>query len=162
MKENIRKYRSSDKPSIIKLMEEFGDYLVAVDTMKRQRRAPEFGEYFTQKMIENDKKNDGIVYVAEQEGRIVGFIAGIMPKPSKEDLLECIPGKGGRIIELFVSEQYRNQKVGTVLMEKMEVYFRKAGCDVIKVEVFAPNIHAYQFYQRLGYQDRSFDLIKKL
>jgi len=162
VKVNIRKYRSSDRPSIVKCMEDFGNYLAAIDELKRTRLMPQYGEYFTQKLLENIHRNKGLIYVAEHEGRIVGFIGGIILRQSKADLLECIPSRDGRIIELFVDAQYRGQNIGTMLMEKMEDYFRKAECDLIKVEVFAPNVDAYRFYRKLGYSDRMFDLIKEL
>jgi len=159
---SIRKYQSSDKPSIVKCMEEFGDYLAAIDSMKRTRCMPGFGEYFTQKMLDETDKNNGVIYVAEHEGRIIGFIAGIILRQSKEDLLQCIPSTAGRIIELFVDQQFRGQNIGTTFMKKMEKYFRQAGCDVSRVEVFEPNVEAHNFYRKRGYHDRSFDMIKKL
>lgn len=158
----IRKYRSSDRPSIVELMNDFGNYLVAVDSMKRIRCMPEFGEHFTQKMLANVEKSSGLVYVAEHEGRIIGFIGGVVLKQSKEDLLETIPSKAGRIIELFVDEQFRGQNIAATLMEKIERYFRQVGCDVCRVEVFEPNARAHRFYRKLGYRDRSIDMIKKL
>lgn len=160
MKKNIRKYQPSDKPSIIKCMERFGDYLVTVDQMKRTRRMPGLGEWFTSKMLEEVDKNNGVIYVVENEGRIAGFIAGITLRQSKEELLESIPSKAGRIIELFLDERFRGQGIGTRLIEKMEEYFRQNGCDVSRVEVFEPNIKAHNFYRKLGYQDRNIDMIK--
>ena len=162
MEINIRKYQSSDKPSTVKLMERFGDYLVSVDQMERTRRMPGYGEWFTKKMLEDVDKNNGLIYVVENEGRIVGFIAGVILKQSKEELFECIPTKAGRIIELFIDEQTRGQGVGTRLMEKMEECFRQNGCDVSRVKVFEPNVKAHNFYRKLGYQDRTIDMMKKL
>lgn len=52
MKINITKYSPSDKSSIVKCMEKLQDYLVAFDQMKRTRRMPEYGECFTQKLLE--------------------------------------------------------------------------------------------------------------
>lgn len=159
---NIRKYRPTDRLSVVECMGSFGDYLVTIDSMKRQRRMPGFGEFFTQKMLESVDSNEGFVYVAEREGQIIGFAAGVIMRQSKEDLLECVPSTAGRVIELFVEKQFREQNIGTKLMEKMEECFRRAGCDVSKVEVFAPNDNAHAFYLRLGYQNRSVDMIKKL
>jgi len=162
MKINIRKYQPSDAPSIVKCMERFGDYLVTVDSMKRQRRMPGFGEYFTQKMLKDVEKNYGIIYVVENERQIIGFIAGVILRQTEEDLLECVPTKAGRIIELFVDEQFRREGIGTMLMEKVEEHFRQNGCDVSRVEVFEPNVKAHNFYRKLGYRDRSIDMVKIL
>jgi len=162
MKIKVRKYRSSDRPSIVQCMERFGDYLITVDHMKRQRRMPGYGEWFTSKMLEDVDKNNGLIYVVEKEARIVAFIAGTILGQSKQDLLECVPAKDGRIIELFVDEKLRGQGIGTRLMGMMEEYFREKGCDVSRVEVFEPNVKAHNFYRKLGYRDRMIDMIKML
>lgn len=159
---NIRKYRSSDRSSIVKCMNDFGDYLVALDSMKRQRRMPAFGESFTRRMLENVNHHDGIVYVGENGNRIIAFVAGTIVKTSKADSIESVSSTIGRVIELFVAEEFRGQQIGSRLMEKVEGYFTQKGCDVSKAEVFAPNLNAHRFYLKLGYQNRSIDMIKKL
>ena len=106
---NIREYRSSDRVAVVECMERFGDYFVPLDPMKRTRRMPGYGEWFTDKMLEHVDRNQGLVYVVENQDRIVGFIAGIMPEQSRESLLECVPSKVGRVIELYLEEEFRGK-----------------------------------------------------
>lgn len=162
MKVRIRKYQLCDRPHIIECMERFGDYLATLDRLERTRRMPGYGEWFTNNMLQEVRKNNGLIYVVESEGRVVGFIAGIIIRQSEESLLECIPSKDGRVIELFVEEEFRDQGIGTRLMEKIEDYFRQNSCDVSKVEVFAPNIRAHSFYGKLGYRERDINMMKPL
>lgn len=124
MKIEIRKYQPSDRPNIVRCMEELQDYLVAFDQMKFARRTPEYGEAFTRKLLENIDENNGLIHVAEHENRIIGFITGIIYAQSFETLFECTPLKSGRMLELFVDSRYRGQNIGTMLTEKMEKYFR--------------------------------------
>jgi GNAT superfamily N-acetyltransferase len=42
--------------------------------------------------------------------------------------------------------EHRRQKVATLLMEKVEEYFRQEGCKNSRVEVFEPNVGAHQLY----------------
>ena len=113
--------------------------------------------------VEGRTYSNGVIYVAEHEGRVIGVIAGIVFQWSGESLLEASRArKVGRILELFVDPAHRGQNVGTMLMEKIEVFFKQNGCDVSRVEVFGPNVKAYRFYHKLGYHDRTFDMIKKL
>ena len=162
MKVKIRRFRASDRARIIECMEALQDYLVAVDQMKFTRRMPEYGEVFTKRLLSNVAKNNGVIYVSEHEDRIIGFIAGIVySRPSKE-LLEAVPLKSGRILELFVDPYYRGKQIGTMLAEKMEEYFRQKHCDVSRVEVFEPNTMAHHFYKKLGYCDRIIDMMKKM
>jgi len=162
MKTNIRKYQPSDEASVIECMERFGDYIADLDPMKRTRQMPGSDEWFTRKMIDDVDRNNGIIYVVESERKIVGFIAGIILKQTEEELLECIPTKAGKITELFIEEQFRGQKIGTRLMDKIEEYFKQNGCDVVRVEVFEPNVTAHNFYRKLGYRDREIHMVKIL
>jgi len=123
------------------------------------RRMPNYGAHFKQKLLENVSGNNGVIYVAEREGQVMEFITGIICTKSVEELLECEPLKSGRLLESFVAPSFREQNVGTTLMKRMEKHFEQNGCDVSRVEIFEPNIKAYQFYINLGYQDR---MIKQL
>jgi GNAT superfamily N-acetyltransferase len=158
----LREYRSSDKQHIVEFMEESQDYLVSVDHMKRLRRMPEYGKSYTQRLFEKVDKNDGIAYVAEHEGRLVGFIAGLIHAQSREDLLECVPSKDGVILELFVEAEHRRRGIGVTLMERMEEYFRQKGCSISRIEVFEPNVNAHNLYRKLGYTDRLIHMIRRL
>ena len=104
-------------------------------------------------------KNDGIVYVAH-ENRIIGFIAGLIKRQSTHDLLECIHSKDGVILELFVDGKFRRKNVGTMLMAKIEDYFKQKGRTVSRVEFFEPSIKAHNLYFKLGYADRIVDMQK--
>ncbi|MFX0116129.1 MAG: GNAT family N-acetyltransferase [Candidatus Hodarchaeota archaeon] len=130
--------------------------------MSLTRRLPAYGEKFTQQLLEAVRKHDGLILVAEHDNRPIGFIAGIIYERTKEELLEATPARSGRVLELFVIQEYRDHKIGMALMERMEDYFRRKKCNVCRVEVFNPNKMAYRFYQALGYQNRMIDLIKVL
>jgi hypothetical protein len=88
MKIRIRQHRSSDGSAFLKLVEQLQDYLVSVDDMKRLRRMPEYGESYTRRTLEKVAKNNGIIYIAKTEGRLVGLVVGIIPEQTREDPLE--------------------------------------------------------------------------
>ena len=162
MKVAIREYRYDDRTEFIRLMEELQDYLVSIDDLKRERRMPEYGESYTERTLQNVAKNNGIIYVAESEGRIVGLVVGIMPEQTKEELLERVPFKKGNVLELIVENRYRRKGVGIMLMESIEGYFKQNGCSVSGVDVFFPNKNAYRLYSKLGYRERTIWMTKKL
>ena len=87
-------------------------------------------------------------------------MAGIVERQTKYDLLQCKPTKAGRILELIVTKEYRSQKIGKLLMDKIENYFKKAKCDLLKTDIFEPNKRAYKFYQKLNYKNRMIYMIK--
>ena len=100
--------------------------------------------------------------MAEANRRNVGCIAGIVENQNDVDKLGASPSRCGRVLELFVADGYKRQDIGYFLMECIEDYFKNAGCDTMRVEVFAPNTDAQKFYKRMGYDSRCLDLIKKI
>ncbi len=164
----IREYREADREALRDCMEKLQDYIVSVDPLKRVRRAPEFGEEYTKWLLELIHGKNGIIYFAylrgqtEKEGKVIGCCAGIMSPQAPHDVAAVVPSKHGRVQELYVDSKYRGEGVGKALMEKIEEYFRKNGCDTVMLEVFAPNKSAYAFYQSCGYLDRDINMMKKL
>ncbi|MBU1445704.1 GNAT family N-acetyltransferase [Patescibacteria group bacterium] len=157
----IIKY-NGDKKVLVNLIEELQDYLVQIDPLKRLRRLSEYGEIYIDNLLKKIEKQHGMIYVAEFENGTVGMIAGVIEEFTKNDEIECIPSKTARILELIVSEKYRGNNIGSLLMNKIEGYFQIQGCDIIRVEVFEPNKKTHNFYQKLGYQDRVIDMVKKI
>jgi ribosomal protein S18 acetylase RimI-like enzyme len=156
----IRAYQSSDRTVFVRLMEQLMDYVSSIDDLKRIRRMPEFGESFTQRMLQKVAENNGIIYVAEVDGQVVGAVVGTMPEQTREDQLEHVPSKFGEALELVVEAGYKGRGVGTMLMNKLEEYFRENNCSILGVGVLAPNKDAHRLYSKLGYKDRSFYMTK--
>lgn len=157
----IREYREKDFERVVDLMNEFGDYLVEIDMMRRSRREPGFGSFFAKKMI-SETLGEGLVLVVELDGQVVAFAAGVVQAPASFDHLQAIPARSGRITELYVSKNHRQQGLGQELVDRLENHFNSMGCDVMRVEVFEPNYLAHRFYAKHGYRDRMIDMIKEL
>lgn len=158
----IREYKSEDRNTIVNLFEDYLNYFTTIDPLKRSIHPHGANEAFTKRMIRETEKKDGVIYIAEENAQIVGFIAGIIQRQTKEDLLETLPSTPGRVTELYVKPEYRGKQVGKALMQKIEAFLRKKSCDVVIIEVFQPNKNAHEFYKSLGYSDRVIDLLKIL
>lgn len=159
---SIEKYNLKDKEALFILIEELQDYLAKIDPLKRLRRRPGYGKKCIENLLKKIKKQNGAIFLAKEKDIPLGFIAGIIEKQDKDELLGTVPSKPGFILELIVSAKYRRKNVGSLLMKKIEEYFHEQGCDVVLVEVFKPNKLAYDFYKKLGYIDRSTEMIKKM
>jgi len=162
MKVKIREYQESDRTAFVKLMEQLMDYIVSIDDLKRTRRMPEFGESYVQRTLQKVAENNGIIYVAELDSELVGVVVGTIPEQSKEDQLEHVPSKFGEVLELVVKDGYRGTGVGTMLMNKLEEYFKENNCNISGVGVLFPNKNAHRLYSKLGYEDRSIYMTKDL
>lgn len=157
----IKKYSVEDKKLLIQFIEELQDYLVKIDPLKRLCRPPEYGENYIDNLLTKIKGKNGVVFIARVGNSPAGFIAGTIKEQDENDI-DCIPTKSGRVEELIVSEKFRGQKVGSLLMNKIEEYFQQQNCDIVRIEVFEPNVSAHNFYYKLGYNDRAIDMIKIL
>lgn len=162
MKIKLRKYQKNDFKDLDQCMVQLQDFLVKLDSLKRLRRSPKYSPHYSLNIIKKIEKYNGIIFLAYDDKKIVGCIVGTVEVQSKKNLLECVPTRAGRIVELFVSSKYRSLGIGKKLMSKIENYFRKKKCDIIRMEVFEPNKVAHNFYKKLHYQDRVIDMIKLL
>jgi ribosomal protein S18 acetylase RimI-like enzyme len=162
MKVKVRVYEEADRAAFVKLMEQLMDYIASIDDLKRIRRMPEFGESYTQRTLRKVAEQHGIIYVAEVNGQVVGAVVGTMPEQTKEDQLEHVPSKFGEVLELVVEAGYRDTGVGTMLMNKLEGFFKENDCNISGVGVLVPNQDAHRLYCKLGYEDRGIYMTKNL
>lgn len=157
----IRPSQESDRPQTEKLFEDFMDYFIELDPLKRCRREPGYGQHIVAKTIK-DNLEEGLFAVAELEGKLIGLVAGRVKRQSPEDLLDNIPSVVGWITELYVSPDHRGTGTGKLLMIYIEDFFRQKACDAIHLEVFVPNLLARHFYEKAGYHERDIELFKVL
>ncbi len=157
---SLREYREEDQAQIARLFDDFQDYLVALDHWHRLRRLPGCGAQFLDETLKEVHEQQGYFYVALADDMIVGFVVGTIEK--LKNRLDVIDSTVGRITELYVDAAFRGQGIGTQLMEHVERYLRTNRCDVVKVEVFVPNLPARRLYEKFGYQHRDIDSMKKL
>ncbi len=156
----IREYTEKDNAFLFQAFDEFGDYLVEVDSLKATIKRSDYAEYFLNRVLSFIFKMKGFLYIAEMNGEQVGFIAGRINNFAGS--VESPAAVVGRMEEFFVKEAFRNRGVGKRLMETAEDFLKKAGCERIYVEVFAPNESAYNFYKGQGYINRDIDMVKEI
>uniref|UniRef100_A0A7C2Z4C8 GNAT family N-acetyltransferase n=1 Tax=Hydrogenobacter sp. TaxID=2152829 RepID=A0A7C2Z4C8_9AQUI len=89
------------------------------------------------------------IWVAEEDGKIVGFVASDGNWFSKRE------GKVvGAIHELVILPEYRNKGIGKALVEKVIEYFKSRGLDTAELWVGDKNTQALEFYKSLGFEER--------
>ena len=97
-----------------------------------------------------------------EDNKTIGLIMGIIRKYSEEDYLDYKCPSAGRVTELIISEKARTKGLGTILMNKMETYFKENNCQYSFVDVFSYNENANKFYIKMGFHDRMHDMIKRI
>lgn len=159
----IREFVGKDEAGLIKLFFEFGDYLKELDKkyLSLIIVPNNYGQAFYQKMITDVKNKKGKIFILEDSKKIVGFVAGvILEVGERDDEIDCRSHRMGRVIELFITKKYRSLGYGSKLMSEILKYFKKNNCYKVNIEVFRPNVSAYNFYKKHGFTERNIDMVK--
>ena len=106
-------------------------------------------EKFRQYLEETLGKQDAVVYVAETERTVVGYIlALILENPEIFELRNY-----GFIGELSVSKDHRRQGIGNLLWDRARNWFRRRGMTVVQLNVSPKNESGLRFWESLGFRD---------
>jgi len=163
MPTEIRQYRDTDESALVECIKELQAYVASLDDLQRIRLPADFdGDRYVQRLLEKVIAQNGVIYLADDGGKVVGCIAGAISQRTEDDDLDGYPTKDGKILELHVKLGQRGQHIGLRLMQALEQHFRAAGCIGCTVDCFAPNVDAHDFYHNVGYADRDITLLKIL
>ncbi len=114
-------------------------------------------DIFKQYYLHNITVPDYIYLVAEDEtGKTMGFLSchGQVLLHHLDMVFE--------IQELFVEEQYRNKKVGALLIEHLEEILKSRSHIFLEVTSNKRRTDAHRFYKRNGFDESHFRFTKKL
>ncbi len=157
----IRPYQEQDKSRIVQLFQDFQTYLANLDPMGLIQVDPRYGSLKVQELI-TQLNEENIFLVAQEDSIVIGCVLVSIYTTNDIEKIEWSVEKYGEIKELFVDVEYRAKGVGKKLVEAAEQYVKEKGCGAMFIEVFLPNTSAKQFYEKLGYEDRSVEMMKLL
>lgn len=159
---NFRDYTESDKLILLSLTKKLGGFVKPLDPLQRIQNNPGFFEKSLDETLEKVNKFQGKILIAEDSGKAVGHIIGVIYNQSEINRLEIGPHKLGEVIDLFLDEDYRGQGYGKKMLQLMENYFKENGCDSMWISVFAPNENAHNIYKNYGFIDREIGMLKQI
>ncbi|MGC9017961.1 MAG: N-acetyltransferase [Caldimicrobium thiodismutans] len=121
------------------------DYIKAYSDLKEYK-------YTSKKDIKNYfkwlyKRDKEGFFVAEVDGKIVGFAAGDA---------NWINSEGEKVLEIheiFVIPEMRGKGIGTKLIEKLLEYGKKKGLKLAELWVGEKNYKAIEFYKTLNFKE---------
>lgn len=111
-------------------------------------------EYFTKKILEDEN----IAEVAEDDGKIVGYLVGGMDK----DKNTRKPEKVANIENTLVLEKYRGKGIGGKLMDTFIDWCNSKNIERICVCASALNEAGIGFYKKHGFKEYEITLDRKL
>ncbi len=107
----------------------------------------------TKDFIKTHKKNNcPVIGAFTEKSELVGWIN--YSKGSFDEISHIAT------IGMGVSKEYRNEKIGSALMERCIIEAGKIGVEKLELEVFSTNISAIKLYKRYGFKTEGI-LIKK-
>lgn len=92
--------------------------------------------------------DDGLAFVAEQDGTIVGFAIGRARGP-----------RYGELTDLYVREEVRRRGLAAALAAAIVDALAHRGAEHIELDVTAANAHARAVYQRWGFHEQAVTLV---
>lgn len=140
----IRKATVKDISAIAKLYsEQFREMSKLIpDFIKEGDQSTEF--------IENTISNENSdILVCEIDDIIIGFI--LLQAKQRLDFSFIVPGKYCYIMDLIITEKYRNNGFGTELMNSAKIWAKEKNCRFINLEVLTNNPKAIALYEKLGF-----------
>ena len=106
----------------------------------------EKGTSYFKNILTNENK---CAFVAEAEGNIIGYLAGQISKikPYRNAPITA------ELDNTFVLKEYRNLDIGTKLYKEFVKWCEEKKVKIIRVQAFAPNTKAINFYHKNGFKD---------
>jgi len=158
----IIEYEDKYLEDVRDLLVELEEYIISIDEDELDTLHPEYREKMAVLDLEEVKEQNGKCYLAIEDGKVLGLVMGIVPPYDEYDYLDYKCPRLGEVTELVVSKNARGKGVGQELMKHIEKYMKSQGCEYIKIDVFAYNKGAINFYDKQGYHPRMYVDIKKL
>ena len=122
------------------------------DTIKREWALEKDGKEYFEHMI-----NNKIVFVAQIEEKIVGYLAGGICEQ-----ISYIKENFAELDNMCIDEKCRGFGIGTLLIQEFKNYCRDKHIQNIKVTASAKNNNAIQFYIKNGFEDYNVTLKLKI
>lgn len=162
MEYKIRKYIPTDKERLILCIKELREHLMLLNPNRRKDIPKLLYERIMNKIENKLKEKKAIVFVAELNSKIIGYIYGQIKIPTEDELMEFENIRIGEVVDLFIFPEYQKKGIGSSLLAKIEKFFEKQNCKIVNLIVLNSNSEATRFYSKKGYQNVSLEMEKKL
>ena len=110
-----------------------------------KKGAKKYTDEELKRIIKND---DSPVFVAKTDGDILGYAFCIHKQYLNDNNMTDI--KTLYIDDLCVDETARGKHIGTSLYEYVLKYAKEQGCYNVTLNVWADNVNAVKFYEKIG------------
>lgn len=140
----IRKARLEDLPTIKECMMSLYQSDRQYDTLFYETRPEaQADEEYSMRI----RGEDGVCFVAEREGEIIGCLTGaLLIVPSEH------PSRRTRLEKVFVKDGFRGLGAGSALVKAFIEWSKEMGVSRVFVRAYANNVGAIELYERFGFR----------
>jgi len=164
----IREFKNSDRRAIDEMQFDLQKYFSEIDQTHESLsyRNLDDAHQYMQKMLDDVAKMDGKIFVSEEDGKIVGFIQGVIidHKKGEDEIYDLAhsPSKEGWVGLLFVRPEYRHNGIGQKLLQRMKTYFKSKSCTSVRLLVLSDNADAIETYEKNGFLHHDLEMVLKI
>jgi GNAT superfamily N-acetyltransferase len=153
----IREYRQDDAAAVRRCVVELQEFERAIDP--RLRPGESMADGYWKNIQARCTEANGRVFVAEQDGAVVGFVAVLAAEPFTE--LDDPSGTYALVTDVVVLPSHRGRRIGTRLLQQAEAFVRATGATELRIGVLAGNVAARRVYLSSGFVPHLEVLIKR-
>lgn len=130
----IRPFHPKDRAAIDKLAIKLHAHFAQVDDTAELLPFTNLRDAhdYMQQMINDSENINGAIYVAEENGQVIGFIQGVIidHQLGQDAVFDAVhaPRKDGWIGLLYVEPEQRGSGIGRALLDEMKRYFQSKNC----------------------------------
>lgn len=111
------------------------------------RAAQDGGVLYAQRVLDRLHDTHTRTLVAEHEGRVVGFVLGL--------IVDLVPEMfeqeaSGFLADIYVEEAYRSRGIGRRLVAELSAWFRSRGLEHMELYVASHNLSGRAFWESVG------------
>jgi GNAT superfamily N-acetyltransferase len=155
----IRKFdESTDTGSLRDCVIELQEFERGVDS--RMPAGEEIADAYMSDMFLQCAMSEGSIFVADLDGRVVGFVTLLSRCSSGE--LDDGDIEFALVSDIVVRQECRGSGAGRMLLECAEKQAREDGARWLRVSVLARNKPGRQLYERAGFSELYVDFEKTL
>ena len=156
----IREAKRNDVKHIVDLNRKLNEYKEILDDYYLPKPHVERREsnYLTRALTFVITSRDGVLFVAEEEKGLVGYIAGTIEDRAPVYQVE----RRGEIISAFVLDEYRGHGLGRELTEHLVQWFKGKGIEFVELSVDSRNELGYNVWNSLGFENFRFRMIRRI
>jgi ribosomal protein S18 acetylase RimI-like enzyme len=148
----VRLFEPPDRPGVLVLVERLQEGVAPWRDAAAVRAAM---DGWVREAVDSDATDIRAVFVAEEEGEIVGFATASTRRHFAGDI-------DAYVGELAVARHFERRGVGRRLMVAAEEWARRQGLACVSLDTGAANARARAFYAALGYEEEDVRLTKRL